>query len=44
MGIPLVHHFHTKASPIEDIGPSGNNAILTIHQRLVEVETIALVP
>jgi hypothetical protein len=41
MGIPLVHHFHTKSRPIKDIGPSRNNAILTIHQRLVEVETIS---
>lgn len=44
MGIPLVHHFHSKASPVKDIGPGRDNAILTIDQRLIEVETIALVP
>ena len=40
MGVPLVHNFHTQTSPIKDIGPSRNHAILTINQRLVEVETV----
>jgi hypothetical protein len=44
MGVSLMHHFHPKASPVKDIGPSRNNAILTIDQRLIKVETIALVP
>ena len=44
MGVSLMHHFHSKASPVKDIGPSRNNAVLTIDQRLIKVETIALVP
>jgi len=36
-------NLHTQTSPIKDVGPSRNHAILTINQRLVEVETVALV-
>jgi hypothetical protein len=41
MRVSLVHHFHSKTGPIKDIGPSRNDAVLTIDQRLVEVETIS---
>ena len=44
MGIPLVHHFHSQSGPVKDVGPSRNYAVLTVNQRLVEVETISRFP
>ena len=41
MRIPFVHHFHSEASPVKDVSPGGDDAVLTINQRLVEVETIS---
>ena len=44
MGIPLVHHFHTKTGSIKNVGPSIQDMALIIHDGLVKIETIALVP
>jgi hypothetical protein len=44
MGIPLVHHFHTKTGSVKNVGPSIQDMALIIHDGLVKIETIALVP
>ena len=40
MGIPFMHYFHTKASPVEDIGPGVQHTTLGIQDGLVEVEAV----
>jgi hypothetical protein len=40
MGIPLVHHFHTKPGSVKNIGPSIQDMALIIHDGLVKIETI----
>ena len=37
-------NLHTQTSAIKDIRPSRNYAVLTVNQRLVEVETISRFP
>ena len=40
MSITLVHHFHAKTSTVENICPGVQDFALTIHDGLVEVETV----
>ena len=40
VSITLVHHFHAKTSTIEDICPGVQDFALTVHDELVEVETV----
>ena len=42
MGISLMHHFHPKSSTVQNISPSRNYSVLTINQRLIEVETVEI--
>ncbi len=41
MGIPLVKNLKTEVSTVQNVRPSWDNIVLTIEQRLVEVETIS---
>ena len=40
MGITLVHYFHAQSCSVEDVGPSRDDTVLTIGNRLVEVEYV----
>ena len=40
MSISFVHHFHPKASTVQDVSPGVNHMTLTILNGLVEVEAV----
>ena len=40
MSVALMHDFHTQTSAVQDICPGVQDFALTIHDGLVEVETI----
>ena len=40
VSIALVHHFHAQASTVQDVSPGWDDSVLTVNQRLVEVETV----
>ena len=40
MSVTLVHDFHTQTSTVQNICPSRDDFVLTINDRLVEVETV----
>jgi hypothetical protein len=42
MRIPFVHHFHSKASPVQNIGPSLDDTALIILNGLSKVETVKI--
>ena len=41
MGISLVHYLEAKTCTVQNVSPSRDNIVLTVEQRLVEVETIS---
>ena len=42
--VAFMHDLHSKSGPVKDVGPSRNHTVLTVNQRLVEVETISRFP
>jgi hypothetical protein len=41
MCVPLMHNLESKVGTVQNVRPSWDNIVLTIKQRLVEVETIS---
>ena len=40
MGVPFMHHFHTKTLAVQDVSPSVDDVSVTAHNRLVKIETV----
>jgi len=40
VSITLVHYFHAQTSTVEDVGPSRDDAVLTVDQRLIEIKPV----